>query len=480
MVAMRHQAGHTGTMEPLARYLSVTDAGAELAALAARLGVTEFACVRNLDYVFSPWELYPLAPRVAPPLNRIVAFAVDMDGTSTTTEPLALHALEYMVRRITDRPERSQWAGLDAHVDYPHVIGNSNFRHVEFLLGRYRTDLNPTAFARAFIEAVCWTLACLRDESRRREVVEDARRCGLADLLADPEFCGLTGEDITDDEGVARRARPLVQRYAQAFRPVSASAETAAALDVYYHRYHSILRALERAQGDRLARELLGDDTRRLVEPMPGYDVFVPLVKGWLDAQAERLFEPLREHLRHCPEPEYRAIDLDAARKRLPRLAEHFRRHPARLALVTASIAYEARICMQEVLRVMQRRVQDWPLPRDHRERLIERLSDDRNVFDAAVNASDACEPRLKPHRDLYSLALYRMGVSKADYPYCVGLEDTEPGIIALRAAGIGCAVALPNRDTHRQNYSAAVEVIRGGLPALILLRNLLLRPASM
>ena len=96
-------------------------------------------------------------------------------------------------------------------------------------------------------------------------------------------------------------------------------------------------------------------------------------------------------------------------------------------------------------------------------------------MFDGLVNASDACEHRLKPHRDLYSLALQQMSIPKKDYGCCVGLEDTEPGIIALRAAGIGCAVALPNRDTSRQDYSAATMVINGGLPELILRHNLLL-----
>ena len=35
--------------------------------------------------------------------------------------------------------------------------------------------------------------------------------------------------------------------------------EVAAALDIYYMRYHSILRELERGEGERLARELLGE-----------------------------------------------------------------------------------------------------------------------------------------------------------------------------------------------------------------------------
>ncbi len=88
-------------MEKLAEYLDAEQAGRLLGRLPEELGVTEFARVRNLDYVFSPYEIYPLAPRVRPPLERIVAFAVDMDGTSTTTEPLALNSLEYMVRRFT-------------------------------------------------------------------------------------------------------------------------------------------------------------------------------------------------------------------------------------------------------------------------------------------------------------------------------------------------------------------------------------------
>src|SRR5512136_1933660 len=88
-----------------------------LRGLGEELGATEFARVPNLDYIYSPFELYPLAPHVRPPLERIAAFAVDMDGTSTTTEPLALHSLEYMVRRFTGRPTRADWPGLDPQLD---------------------------------------------------------------------------------------------------------------------------------------------------------------------------------------------------------------------------------------------------------------------------------------------------------------------------------------------------------------------------
>ncbi len=464
-------------MDRLAHYLTPDQAAEELRALCKQLGVTELAQVRNLDYIQSPFELYPLAPRTELPLDRIAAFAVDMDGTSTTTEPLALHSLEYMVRRFTGRMAPDEWPGLDEHADYPHVIGNSNFRHTEFLLQRYGDRLDHAAFPRAFVEAVVWTLACMTDAQRRRDVTQNARNCGLAGLLRDPDFETLIQGDTVTAETVAQQATPLVDRYGPAFQPGQGSERTAAALDIYYMRYHSILRELELGRGEVLARELLGEGGTHLVEPMPGYDVFIPLIKGWLGPEIDDLYEPLRDHLLAQPELGHTAAELDAARPRLRKLAEQFRQQPARLSLVTASIAYETHACMKEVIRVMAQRVQDWPVPGEVKDRLAENLADYRAVFDGFVCATDTWEARLKPHRDLYALALFQMSVPKTDYPYCIGLEDTEPGIISLRAAGVGCAVALPNRDTSRQDYTAATKVVRGGLPELVLVHNLLLRP---
>jgi beta-phosphoglucomutase-like phosphatase (HAD superfamily) len=135
---------------------------------------------------------------------------------------------------------------------------------------------------------------------------------------------------------------------------------------------------------------------------------------------------------------------------------------------------------MHEVIRVMAEDVGRWPIDSATRDRIAAGLADYRRVFDGFINASDACEPRLKPHRDLYSLAMHQMAVSKPDYPYCIGIEDTEPGIIALRAAGIGCAVALPNHDTSRQDYSAATSIAHGGLPELILMKHLHVSDAAL
>lgn len=449
-------------MEKLVRYLDPHEAASLSEALARDLGSPEVAVVKNLDYVYAPVELYALAPRVTSALDRVAAFAVDMDGTSTTTEPLALHSLEYMVRRFTGRLSTSDWPGLDHEKDYPYVIGNSNFRHTEFLVERYKENLDLDALRQSFFEALLWTLANMRDPQRIEDVKTNAANVGVGAVLRDPDFQAAVSREVGESD-LAELARPFVARYGAAFRADNDSALVSAALDVYYTRYHSILRQVEGGSGDRLSRELLGEEGRRLIEPMPGYAVFIGLVKGWLAGDAAGLCGLLRE------------VPSDEDRARLDRLARRFSDSPARVGLVTASIAYEAHAVIEEVFRVMREQIAEWPVSTAKKRELIDRFADYREVYDAFVTASDSSEARLKPHRDLYSIALYQMSIPRTDYCRCVGLEDTEPGIVSLRAAGVGCAVALPNRDTSRQDYQAASAVVSGGLPCFILDHNAML-----
>ena len=453
------------------RYFTANELAACAEELCAATSASEFACVPNLGYVFAPHTTYPLAPVVRPPLKRIAAFATDMDGTSTTTEPLALHALEYMVRRFTGRPQRADWEGLDRQRDLPHVIGNSNYRHTEFLVDRHGGALQLDALREAFFEALIWTLAHMDDAQRRREVCDTARRCGLGDLLADSELSRFDGRQDWDGRELAARVAPLVRRWGAAFQPAHRSELVSAALDVYYYRYHSMLRAVDFGRGAQLSEELLGESGRRLIEPMPGYDVFLTLAKGWLGGEADALFEMLWEL--SSEDQRDASGGAQACRSRFKSLSACFARDPARVALVTASIAYEAHVTMKEVIRQVAERATSWPVSAACRDRIAAGLSDYVGVFDAFVTASDACEHRLKPHPDLYSLALHRMSLPCEAYPACVGLEDTEPGIVALRAAGVGCAIALPNTDTQRQDYRAAAAVIPGGLPELLLCHDL-------
>lgn len=452
-------------MDTLARYLPSDQAQPYIEELLSQIDSTEFAVVKNLGYVYAPTELYPLAPKVTDPLPSISAFAVDMDGTSTTTEPLALHALEYMTRRFTNRMTPAEWAGLDEATDHPFVIGNSNFRHTEFLLHKYADHVNEAALRRSFFEALLWTLSNMEDIHRLNGIRLDAVNCGIGALLSDPEFLALAEAPELDEQTVAERIDPFIERYGSRFKPENDAARVSAALDIYYMRYHAILRRIERGEGAALAKELLGSADHRLVEPMPGYGVFVALIKGWLGSDAANLAGTLRP-----------SAEGNQSAARLGALGRRFAERPAKLALVTASIAYEAHAVVKEVFAVVREQVAEWPIPTAKKEELVVRFSDYRGAFDGFVTATDSSEARLKPHRDLFSIALYQMSIPKLEYPLCVGLEDTEPGIISLRAAGVGCAVAMPNRDTQHQNYRAAAHVISDGLPELILDRNLLLR----
>lgn len=436
-------------------------------------GATDLAIVTNLEYIFSPIEIYPLAPVPTLPLREIDAFLVDMDGTSTTTEPLALEALEYMVRRATNRLTVESWPGLDAELDVPHVIGNSNYRHTEFLLERNQSRLDLHSLRSAFFEAIVWSFANVDDAARLNDLRESLRKLGLNELVHDVEFRAATGGRRIDESTAAHLAASIAQRYAGRAKLDNSGAIIAAALDVYYYRYHAQLAVLSaNTQGEKNAvRDTTRDDGVTVgVAPMPGYDVFVALVKGWLGADAAPL-APELNGLLDAPQK----LEVREAEYRLARLGEHFARQPARLALVTASIAYEARNVMEIVIDEMRRRVREWPLPHSTRERIVSRLGSLDSVFDAFVTANDACEQRLKPHRDLYSLALRKLALPRDRWPACIGLEDTEPGIISLRAAGVGAAIALPNHDTSRQSYARAARVLDGGLPEFILRHQMFL-----
>ncbi len=456
-------------MSKIADYLTPEQAAEQLLATARELNTDEIASVRNLAFVPNPHELYFLASRAALPLEDISAFAVDMDGTSTTTEPLALHALEYMVRRVTGRTAKSQWKGLDKRKDVPFVVGSSNFRHTEFLLKRYANAVSRDAFRDSFFEALLWTLANMDDHQRREDVRLNALNCGLAPLLEDPAFREVTDKATVDDANCPRLFAKFVEKYGDLFHPRHFTAEVSAAMDIYYHRYHSILKQIEEGKSDELAREFLGNAGVRLVAPMAGYGIFLCLVKGWLTDEAVELAAVLRAA--HADNGAVNEADKDVFLK----LIRHFNRCPAKISLVTASIAYEAHAVMEEVMHVVREEVAGWPVSDTLKDTLRDHLAGGLSVFDGFVTASDSSEARLKPHRDLYSVALHQMSIPRDSYAQCVAIEDTEPGIIPARAAGFGTAVALPNRDTTGQNYEKASVIVRGGLPELILDKHLLL-----
>ncbi|RKY63240.1 MAG: hypothetical protein DRP99_04455, partial [Candidatus Latescibacterota bacterium] len=242
-----------------------------------------------------------------------------------------------------------------------------------------------------------------------------------------------------------------------------------AAIDIYYTRYHEILAAIAKGQGERLSRELLSGG-RRLVEPMPGVGMFLALIKGWLGEDLELFFEEMREHL--IFQAGYDAKRLDPYKGRLARLGRYFQKNPAKVAVVTSSIEYEANIVLNEVFDVIRKQISDWPLPEEKKEGLLSCFQDPRSLYDGIVTATDSSEIRLKPHRDLYSIALHRLGIPPGQFENVVGFEDSESGTIAIRAAGIGLCVAVPFTGTKGHDLSAASYVLHGGLPEAVLVHG--------
>ncbi|MBC7188026.1 MAG: hypothetical protein H5U38_13410 [Calditrichaeota bacterium] len=447
------------------RTLGSTQAPAYL----SRLG-EEFLVNENPAYDFPEYEVVPLAPRITSPRQELVAIVQDMDGTTTTTENLCLHSLETMVRRITARLSKEEWPGLDKAKDYPHIIGNSTTQHVEYLVKSYGEAIDMEAFRRAYLQAALWTLAARPDEGRTAEVLNNLRHFGCEPLLAEEDVqawlsCGWQGtqEDLP---------QPVQTAIAQAASRVvfeSFTDQVRAAIDIYYQRYHEILIRVHQGEADQL-RYLLPDPTRLLIEPMPGVGVFLAAVKGWLGQDLALLADELVQHLGQAQATADQRNSLAA----LGRLLE---RRPLKVAVVTSSIAYEAEIVLSEVFRVIREQVQRWPLSEERRDQLLDRFSSYHRVFDAVVTASDSSEIRLKPHRDLYSLALHQLGVAKKDFDKVLGFEDSESGVAAIRAAGVGLCVAVPFADTLGHRLDHAAYILRGGLPEAMLRHQLFLDP---
>lgn len=447
-------------------------AAAKTTRLIASLG-KEFAIVRNPGYVYPPFEAYPMAPP-NPRLNRgLVGIVKDMDGTTTTTEALCLHSLEMMVRRISGKLTAADWTGLDRVKDLPHVIGNSTTRHVEYLIDTYRAWIVPEKMKRAYVEAAAWTLALGQDPGRRTEVQSDMANLGIGKMADDKDFRFLLGQKSFAGSAVAKRIDALTKRFGASFRLDDRSNVVRAAIDIYYYRYHEILAAVKLGQGADLSSSILNQPGRRLIEPMPGVAVFLCLIKGWLtEAEAESLSGELAKCLVAHGVSQKK---IDKARGTMAALSRYFAKHPLKVAVVTSSIEYEARIVLAEVFRVVQEQIAAWPIDKRRRTALAKQIATPEVYYDAMITASDSSEIRLKPHRDLYSIALHRIGLGPADFDRVMGFEDSESGTIAIRAAGVGCCIAVPFAETSGHNLDAATHIAKGGLPEVVLLESLYL-----
>ena len=414
----------------------------------------EFACIKNPEGIFPELEYVPLAKKKNE-LKDIRTIVCDMDGTTTTTENLCIHSLEFMVRKISDLMVLSAWRGLDEAKDYPHIIGNSTTRHVEYLIDTYRFNINEHAIKKAFIEAASWFFRYGKDPSRIKDVKVS---CGI-----------LNCEGIENDIDLSDKE--IVKKYIKTCLIDSKSKIVRASIDIYYQRYHEILMAIDKNESIPMADLIHDTSLDNLIEPMPGVAIFISLIKGWL-REEEAL--PLSALMKNDFQRKTGKVYTNDADMSL--LVRYFVNNPAKLALVTSSIFYEADIVIRQVFKAVQKEIEAWPISNSRKKELIYQFADYHRVYNAFVTANDSHEIRLKPHRDLYGIALNTLHVALEDMDMVMGFEDSESGTIAIRAAGISCAVALPFAETSGHDLSAASHIVQGGLPEVVLEHNLFLK----
>ncbi|MBI5734190.1 MAG: hypothetical protein HY973_04610 [Candidatus Kerfeldbacteria bacterium] len=205
---------------------------------------------------------------------------------------------------------------------------------------------------------------------------------------------------------------------------------------------------------------------------MPAVGIYLALVKGWLGRELDKLYPVLESHLLSHPHINYTTPELKRKRLKLAQLGQYFKNHPVPVAIVTSSIEYEAQIVLRRVFSVIKEQVADWPVSSQLKRRLLSQFANYDNVYNALITASDSSEMRLKPHRDLFSLALYRLGLKPSEFDSVIGFEDSESGLLAIRSAGIGKSVAVPFSATKGHDLSSASTYLYGGLPEAILFYN--------
>ncbi len=435
----------------------------------------EFAIINNPEYIFPPIELLPLAPKISHKRDHITAFVTDMDGTTTTTEELCLYSLEYMIRAMSGKLTVGDWHGLDKAIDYPNIIGNSTTKHVEFLINRYSNFINKNFASKALIKGMVWQLIFGKDKVRKEEICNNIKHLQINGLLTDPKFELLKSKITLSEFNSSDELVYLMQNYTPVFDSLNHSSLVKIGIDIYYYKYHEILERLKNGESRELAIELFNDENKNLIEPMPGIGIFLALVKGWLGENVELFIDLLIKGYKAKSNLAFICNDKEILKDELIQLAKKFAKNPAKIGIVTSSIFYEADIVLTEVIKVIQKQISQLDIDESLKKLASEKFKNYNLVYDTIVTASDSNEIRLKPHRDLYSIALHNLHVPKSEFINVIGLEDSESGTIAIRAAGIGFCIAVPFAQTSLHNFDAASVLAYGGLPELILKHKLFL-----
>lgn len=424
-----------------------------------------FTLIQNPPYVFPPYELCPMAPAATQLADGVEGIVMDMDGTTTTTEVLCIESLAKMTMAMAGESLENASASLDPVRDYPNIIGNSTTKHVEYLIQTYGARFQKKSICWHFIESTAWTLSQGMDEMRKKEALNSQVVLGLASLQDDPDWQALLSAERGENRD--RLLSNLTDRYLSRLTVENLNDQSRAGIEIYYRHYHETLAVIEEQGG------CCSATGKAMIDPMPAIGITLALLKGWLGADLALLRDMLVRQLQER-DPDADMSDVLTASE-LAQLGRYFEKHPVKLALVTSSIASEATIVLREVFRVLQSEMKEWPLADARKETLIQAFQSPDKVYDAQITASDSSEIRLKPHRDLYSVALHSMGIGPDAFHKVAGFEDSESGTIAIRTAGIPLCCALPFAMTKDHRFEAASLVCQGGLPEVILKHNFFL-----
>lgn len=430
----------------------------------------EYAIVHNPSFIHPAYEYYPLAVKSLEPVTEMKALVMDMDGTTTSTEELCIFSLEMMVRRITGRLSAEEWEGLDHTADLPYIIGNSTTKHVEYLIGKYGKGITEESFNYYFWYSAFRTLCFSKDAGRVKDVVITLNTVGYSSLTGRRSIAEFKSR-VSDEQALKELASKYSNEYSVKPSALTPELLVRASVDIYYVVYHQILDALHSGDTEFLKHEFNLSITTGFIKPMPGIGFFLALSKGLLGSEAVNLFVrlfPNAETDFGKPVTEIKAGILKAS--------EQFALKPLKIAVVTSSISYEAEIVLEQVFKVIRAEFEVWPVTPELKNTLNQAFSDSADFYDAIITATDSHEIRLKPHRDLYSIALSALGIAKEDFDKVAGFEDSQSGTLAIRAAGIGKCIAVPFAQTLGHDLSAAAMICIKGLPEFLVKTNLFLQ----
>ncbi len=111
---------------------------------------------------------------------------------------------------------------MDPVKDYPHIIGNSTTKHVEYLIKKYQKSFKQEDITKSFLYAAVWTIVYGKDAKRKEEVIQNLNDFNCSALLNDQRLIKLNPSSLPDEEDEAQISDYLFAQYCQnSKKPIS-------------------------------------------------------------------------------------------------------------------------------------------------------------------------------------------------------------------------------------------------------------------